>query len=109
MTNTQHTPGPWIWMVNDEPVNPETYEAPGNYDNKELFGADKNPVVSCGEYDVVLNPADARLMAAAPELLAALRDLTDQVEQLCAALPDGATDISTDAARAAIAKATEKE
>lgn len=53
-----HTPGPWIW------------------EHRRLFGGNRVCVAEGGEFYVdVQNPADARLIAAAPDLLEALEGL----------------------------------
>ena len=65
MTNTQHTPGPW--QIGD-----------GGF---TVFGP-----TSPGVFPVTIAPtksrANARLIAAAPELLAALLNTTDALDQL---------------------------
>ena len=92
MTDTQHTPGPWqIWA--------------------EITAISRNPctghTISRGD-DVFIcdavgtSAADARLIAAAPELLAALQAVADYW-----AGGDVPADINA-AMRAAIAKATGK-
>ena len=84
----KHSPAPWSW---DAPVwsyDPEQ-EAPW------LIDADEK-IVLCGEINCG-NEANARLIAAAPELLAALQGVLR--------VADRATD-EFDAARAAIVKAT---
>lgn len=55
-----------------------------------------------GRYGTIRNESDARLIAAAPDLLAALIDLTDRVEKIV--MPDQSTPCTIHA-RAAIAKA----
>lgn len=96
MTNTQHTPGPWqIWA--------------------EITAISRNPctghTISRGD-DVFIcdavgtSAANARLIAAAPDLLAALRQA---YSVLMDGKPDEADDYKAEAreaARAAIAKAT---
>lgn len=89
------TPSPWRWMAADVgPRDPEWgFRTPGEIDprqfrstdyssNPELVGAVNddwgNPVVVLsaggGEYCPFKNGADAQLIAAAPELLAALQN-----------------------------------
>lgn len=94
----QHTPGPWIWTTDNAgpenewgcstrgPVDMDAYECTGFCNNPELYGADGEPVISAGggEYCPVRGAtkaqlaANARLLAAAPELLHALTELRAQ-------------------------------
>lgn len=63
MTTSKHTPGPWAY----DPAELRIYYADG----------DVEPTVAYVEYDnssEAQAEADARLIAAAPELLAALKD-----------------------------------
>jgi len=111
---TQHTPGPWIFGIRnyDDDCKPGfvekpfDYVSPGYYDNAGIFGADGTEIVGCDEYPIFNSPADARLIAAAPDLLKALKDALFHVENQ--------GDVGVDEwiacerkARAAIAKATE--
>ena len=89
--NTQHTPGPWYWSDN-------VPDAPKNHciivDADGFTIAEPSP----------MSEADARLIAAAPDLLAALQMVNriwshDQTANLA---PDSPVAI----VRAAIAKAT---
>ena len=80
---TKHTPGPWL-LVSD----------PGHFDSlTTIHGggpADRFPhwqmIVQVGGADVGALEANARLIAAAPELLAALQELryacTDKAEAM---------------------------
>ena len=97
----KHTPGPWEWDSNPcnyDPHNeaPWLWQAP--WSAKESF-----PIltggIKCG------NKSDANLIAAAPELLAALRQMRD-------AFIGTSVEVQADAlraARAAIAKAEASE
>lgn len=93
--NSTHTPGPWEWDGNVCDYDPEN-EAPwlvqAPWDSKEsqsiLIGS-----IKCK------SKANAKLIAAAPELLAALRDCI-------AALGGVNSDNVPETARKAIAKAT---
>lgn len=62
---SKHTPGPWT----AECLNADTdcWQVP-------------EPLVSCGSDGDYLNEANARLMAAAPELLEMLREIVQRVE-----------------------------
>ena len=88
---TQHTPAPWYWSDN-VPDFPKNHCIIVDADGFTI--AEPSPM---GE-------ADARLIAAAPELLIALRDLLEDAIALgiCESNMSG----SAVAARAAIAKAT---
>jgi hypothetical protein len=83
---TQHTPSPWTVHINYASANYTVFDADGNY----------------GETDGDTLIANAALMAAAPELLAALRQWAEYAEQ-----NGGDEAYSFNAAtRAAIARAT---
>lgn len=83
-TASKHTPGPWRWESGEKPIDIATFSNPFTYcDNPTLVGQG-GEVLSCGgEYDMI-RPylldnkeqyiANARLIAAAPELLAALEE-----------------------------------
>ncbi len=80
---TAHTPAPWRWTANDKPIDIATYKSTGFHGNAELRSMDGTGIIECDEYDVI-GPdcgeeriANARLIAAAPDLLAALMDIED--------------------------------
>ena len=100
--STQHTPGPWIGAgpsfgdqfprytteitTEDEPYGDghiQICELPFHHHDEE-------------------NEANARLIAAAPDLLEALKEMLDSHEDACTGYGEGAAD----KARSAIAKAT---
>ncbi|MGC6958483.1 hypothetical protein ACP0JK_26525 [Pseudomonas aeruginosa] len=83
---SKHTPGPWQWS-NGRLL----HNVPGEYSDTILDIQDK-----------VWRPTeeDARLIAAAPDMLEALQSCIQQITALCSA------DDVPDQARAAIAKAT---
>lgn len=99
MSNTKHTPGPWrISTANPCEVNAGK-------------GAESMGVASAHNYDIegIFCPptqaqANARLIAAAPELLEALLWIMDHRENCDIPSPEGSWD---EQARAAIAKATQ--
>ena len=107
-----YTPGPWHYgkAYNSEGGSvPFDYVSPGFYDNPGIIGANGVTVVGCDEYYVFNSPEDARLIAAAPDLLEALSDM---VEMATALGPNNwdISDMSDEgailiAARAAIARA----
>lgn len=96
-TATSHTPGPWIWDGNT--LQPEQRD-PDRSQVHTILDADggcgflgSDWRQTCAELD-----ADRRLIAAAPELLEALRELRDWYEKH--------TGLPACAANAAIARAT---
>ena len=97
--NTQHTPGPW--EVGAAPTSVYAPVTPDSY----VYIASAS---SRGSNDEETDQANARLIAAAPELLAALRALVKQHDR-----PHGFDDSGwyieqLEAARAAIAQAEGK-
>ena len=100
MTDTQHTPGPWVFDLSKSwrPHRVSLCHFVGNDDADiahigENFSSNRSPAETI---------ANARLIAAAPELLAALQAVADYW-----AGGDVPADIDA-AMRAAIAKATGK-
>jgi hypothetical protein len=98
---TKHTPGPWEWVGRD------LEQKGGEY--KTVIGSE----VSCGTFcyggsvDMTVSEADARLIAAAPELLEALILLEhEMVESGNAQSRDYGWKPAIEKTRAAIAKAT---
>lgn len=109
MSNTKHTPGPWSVDVNDhqgfirgsQPIVRNCEEGDNGMTISGLM------VTGCGSYVEgfpQLSHEDARLIAAAPELLAALQSV---VEWMDAPDESGFSDNQLSAARSAIAKATQ--
>ena len=82
---TQHTPGPW------------TTDGKAETDTLDIVSPLGRVAMLDSSHDLML--VDARLIAAAPDLLAALEGLLN-------ALPSATTHPAIKAARAAIAKAT---
>jgi hypothetical protein len=100
MSNVKHTPGPWewdgnVWGYDSENEAPWLVQAPwtGKSSKNVLTGT-----IKCE------SEADARLIAAAPELLEALHELYVALEIDGCAQP-----FQMQKARAAIAKATQAE
>lgn len=104
---SNHTPGPWVFGIRcyDEECKPGfvekpfDYVSPGYYDNAGIFGPDGTEIVGCDEYSIFNSPADARLIAAAPDLLETIRKL----RAMCA---DFGAHTACEVASAAIFKAT---
>jgi hypothetical protein len=87
--STQHTPGPWSVVEDRVPSSLEIF-------------ADKSAICECWRRaDVATEMANARLIAAAPELLDALNAMIDEFEGCYAD-----ADPTLINAKAAIAKAT---
>lgn len=76
MSNTNHTPGRWSvgpkggCVVTDEPL--PQYSGRGGHDEVEYYGGH---LIA----ESIWRPEDARLIAAAPELLEALQDLNREL------------------------------
>lgn len=69
--SAKHTPGPWKWESG-------YHETPGNY--SELLDRYGERVVgSCDGCAIIFSEADARLIAAAPEMLKELKHLRSLV------------------------------
>lgn len=77
MTEETYTPGPWhlVCICGDGVTTISTVNPEGRSD-KEV---DEGSVLSCSEW-ISVSEQDARLMAAAPELLEALRDAMECLE-----------------------------
>jgi formate dehydrogenase assembly factor FdhD len=71
--NTPHTPGPWYIGDRGE----------SRANTRSVIGADGHKVCTVESYpSATTGKADARLIAAAPELLAALRNAQEVIQQL---------------------------
>lgn len=69
MNKSQHSPAPWTWAE----VHPAEDE--DSWPTWVRLDAADNQVVFVQDGPVKISPADARLLAAAPELLAVAEDL----------------------------------
>jgi len=95
--NTQHTPGPWQTDRNNvHAAQIATIHGCTNSDWVEIW----SPAAFAASEET--QEANARLIAAAPELLEAL----DRIADMCAAPPNFSDKTIQDIACAAIAKAT---
>lgn len=106
MSEVKHTPGPWIygdWITgkHGDPGNSGWVEVW----NIEADGSKGLPFIACKHHDQVAN---ARLIAAAPELLEALLEIEDVASFLCIEDRRDRRQLgeALDKTRAAIAKAT---
>lgn len=90
---TTHTPGPWQLKKNMSSVG--IFDSVGRHITR----------VPCVDQQSVRGEANARLIAAAPELLAALQALTSAVDQFTNAAHLGWPEL--DQARAALARAAQ--
>lgn len=88
--NNKYTPGPWFQGCEDDPKSGDIYMSDSSL-IAEAF-------INC---DVATMLANARLIAAAPDLLEALQDALGMIDDY-----DGPNSPESVAARAAIAKAT---
>ena len=80
MNNTQHTPGPW--GILEEIGHPSLITA-----WNENAGATDDIAVVCDEYEGQPSQANARLIAAAPDLLAALQGMLEWARRVEVANP----------------------
>ena len=108
MSQSEHTPGPWAWNryeFRDGFYGLYSGDLPVLYPQRENDGDDGDAWFSSDEDyygETALKEADARLIAAAPELLAAL-------QQAVTSMQDHGwrnEHLAVRAARAAISKAT---
>jgi hypothetical protein len=109
---TQHTQGPWFVSGVRHKMNDGEWHGINRYD--EAKKCDEN--IACVGYDprTGLGWADARLIAAAPDLLAAIKDMIDEFDDVTVT-DDIKTQVGWSAntikalqrARAAIAKASQ--
>lgn len=123
MSNAKHTLGPWVWTTNhsgppDEygcstrgPVDLATFEPQGYVGNPELYAGEQCIIsAGSGEYNPIdgASPeeelANAHLIAAAPDLLAALTEAMGYLSSF-ENNADPTADAMVDRCRAAIAKA----
>jgi hypothetical protein len=105
-TRKDHTPGPWHIGSEHDDNGDYRYDSCGW---PHFVGDNRQETGRCDYHMAtgIQNIADARLIAAAPDLLAALEEMTDMAADLLPkAGPSGWGEIAIDNARAAIAKAT---
>ena len=97
---TDYTPGPWVITTggDDETIVTSTRDADGLDDDVALvYGGNDADPATC--------EANARLIAAAPDLLAALESIEEQIRLIGIEDWHGAEGLDVSVVRAAIAKA----
>ncbi|PXB45422.1 hypothetical protein C0056_21370 [Pseudomonas aeruginosa] len=94
---SKYTPGPWVALKAEQAVHEQDYYIASE---RGVVGYWKGGKSWHDDDKWVLTEADARLIAAAPDMLEALQVCIQQITALCSA------DDVHDQARAAIAKAT---
>jgi hypothetical protein len=82
MSTAKHTPGPWTLLLPQPAEDEEGHPTGAFYYPGGIEGADGNPVCEfgtlAGSGTMFENEADHLLIAAAPELLAALKSLSQE-------------------------------
>jgi len=96
--NTKHTPGPWFTCEQVKQPHPHALVGIGN-------GSTHVAYVSVTPANAFEADANARLIAAAPDLLAALRNCVETLDAAKQQANGGCEWIASIEARAAIAKA----
>ena len=134
-----HSPAPWRWVIPGEmddetmespliPVPWETWQAQGYFDNPQLLSANGDQIISAGsgEYCPIYGntaeerAANARLIAASPDMYETLKAARDQLINLQPHIPqscypgregfiDSHVDVALEAMNRAIAKAEGRE
>lgn len=109
---TQHTPGPWQWAASTAGTQDDVYHVGAEYEpHGDICTIAKQDPQQDGGRSRALELANARLIAAAPELLAALYNLTMWIEgekkgYNAKELSEVSLQRHIEVARAALAKAT---
>jgi superfamily I DNA and RNA helicase len=90
--SAQHTPGPWSHELTDW-CTPSVGHPEHGVKDSLILGSDCREVarverVYNGPRDLEMERANARLIAAAPDLLAALQSLIDRIEDMPGLLND---------------------
>jgi len=98
---TRHTPGPWFVFKGDSETDRPGINSEDPSFSIVVYGTDDDDAGVNGR-TVEERDANARLLAAAPDLLAALRDLINEFGGSVSVSPESPRAI---AARAALAKA----
>lgn len=102
---TQHTPGPWHWIGDSLTHRQFDIHAPRQSPQQHICTVNNLSIEKLYTRDAGVALANARLIAAAPDLLAALQALVGEAD-LGEVDLDDADRALLDNARAAIAKAT---
>ena len=90
---TNHTPGPWTYTTNPE-------------NTRFIIDSEPAHAIACTAGFESNNEANARLIAAAPELLESAKELASHVREMCRVFRIPEPTASLDRYDAAIAKAT---
>lgn len=112
MTEPKHTPGPWKWEPDRDSYRGSLLASTGQrvieFEQFSCGGGGEYPV--CDSARLNISDADARLIAAAPEILEALENFVAKYVQIIASGDCGFWDPEKEQhvidARAVIAKAT---
>lgn len=76
---SNHTPGPWSWWTSNSLMRLTAGHGHGQRDGGVLCAVRR----SDGFADIEVKPEDARLIAAAPDLLASLIEMRDLFDLMC--------------------------
>lgn len=77
--DTNHTPGPWLLNADAERQEPGFYRTPHKSGKEKVYTSIH--IGDSARLASFIRPADARLIAAAPELLEALKHLVAYIER----------------------------
>lgn len=106
---TKHTPGPWYVGAQNDAIYIIAGRPPALNNDFPVHGADRELIAAMKGDGYSMDSANASLIAAAPDLLAALQVVMPALEVMRKQWPRSKHDDSLDVvafARAAIAKAT---
>lgn len=106
-----HTPGPWIFHISPAARYTETLTGASHYDEEYVAVVSSTGTVICDNaqyYSCSLDPNNARLIAAAPELLEVATDLLNYAEMYLDLCDNDSphAELAIRSATAVIAKAT---
>ena len=104
MNEAKHTPGPWY--LEEVGYSSSSYYIRGSFDSGARHTIGKGAVAHIPRSTVNPMEANARLIAAAPELLEALKEVTEILDEVLGFGTEPSHGNIAAKARAAIAKAT---